>query len=948
MLKLHDAASSLQETVKSLTQRVVQDKKKEEEKTCPHRIKQTKNRKTIIINCRECEAGSSLNDPHCRKNIFGILQKEIHADCLVLSRLYERDYEGESLSLLYALAGFKGTIAAYRSIETVPEPCTRQEKRKCELERKEIIDFLSETVETDPLKARFELREIIREKKRAKVPDTTPDTIRDGTSDTISDTISACLMCSESFYRTLNEIEEKISCFPEISEFPVIKKAGYESGFFPASGRSEGHEDENKKINFQEEKTGKSPKVNLKGRKAGNSVGSLIENTSGKASPASLSGISLSRHFLDSVKGKGKKKEKTEESKKDKFVNNSAISTDFTDTFFDYESRIKSHVRPPFSSSRIYTEAPENTEFLECYDINDREGRNLEVSIYRYTDRPEKLYMIRPPEYNLRQEELRLLEKVRRKMIRHRPKDLAFADPTGAREYFKRMAKSLLGEELLESGKSCSPNELESYADLLARYTNGLGIVEDLLSDQRITDVYINAPADTNPVHVVMEGEECTSNVFLSQDDLDALVSRFRTISGRPFGEAIPVLELNLEAFGVRVSVIGDPLSANGLAYAFRKHSLTPWTLPKLINTGSISPFAAGLLSFLMDGQASVLVAGEVGAGKTSLLSAMLLEIPQKYRILTIEDTHELPTEELQELGWKVQGMSSQSSVLKSGAEMSPETALRAALRLGSSSLVLGEVRGPEVKVLYEAMQVGNAGNSVIGTIHGSSVENVYERVVHTLGVPPASFKATDAVIICSGIRPGGSMRKVKRVSRIAEVTCACIEELEPSEIFTDIMYYDPSQDCLLAGGALEQGQSELIGKIARKWGVTIDTAIKNIELRARIKEKIAVEGVKMPFLLEAEAVSEANNMFWLLSDSTKTNSRTGTENRTARRAGFENSPDSGSEVYLEELYTLWELWFEDFIRELIGKGKQRLGLHLSGEKALSEEKQSPETKIIA
>ncbi len=287
-----------------------------------------------------------------------------------------------------------------------------------------------------------------------------------------------------------------------------------------------------------------------------------------------------------------------EEKKKiGKFANNSTNFTnsiDFIDTFFDYESRIKSYVRPPFSSSRIYTEAPENTEFLECYDINGSEGRNLEISIYCYTDRPERLYIIRPPEYNLRQEELRLLEKVRRKMIRHRPKDLAFADPAGAREYFKRMAKDMLGKELLESGKACSPDELESYADLLARYTNGLGIVEDLLSDARITDVYINAPADTNPVHVVMEGEECTSNVFLSQDDLDALVSRFRTISGRPFGEAIPVLELNLEAFGVRVSVIGDPLSANGLAYAFRKHSLTPWTLPKLINTGSISPFAAG------------------------------------------------------------------------------------------------------------------------------------------------------------------------------------------------------------------------------------------------------------------------------------------------------------------------------------------------------------------
>ena len=139
---------------------------------------------------------------------------------------------------------------------------------------------------------------------------------------------------------------------------------------------------------------------------------------------------------------------------------------------------------------------------------------------------------------------------------------------------------------------------------------------------------------------------------------------------------------------------------------------------------------------------------------------------------------------------------------------------------------MLGEVRGPEVKVLYEAMQVGNAGNSVIGTIHGSSVENVYERVVHTLGVPPASFKATDAVIICSGIRPGGSMRKVKRVSRIAEVTCACIEEIEPSEIFTDIMYYDPSQDCLLAG-RLSNRDSRTYRKNCPEMGVTIDTAIK-------------------------------------------------------------------------------------------------------------------------
>jgi type IV secretory pathway ATPase VirB11/archaellum biosynthesis ATPase len=783
--------SKLQNAFSSFTQDYIVGQKKKDEEVCSYRTKQARSRKTIIINCRECNYNSSLNDMHCRSNILGILQKEANADCLVLSRLYERDYEGEALTLLYLLASFCGIITSYRSVEKVPEACKMIEKKGCDLERKEVLAHFIEIAEVDPLKARLEIRKFIHENKL------------EGTKNIHAD----CIVCSKCFYHILHDIEDKFTHFPDI------------------------------------------PALN-------------------------------------------------------------------SDEFFDYESVLKSHVRPPFSSSRICIEAPENTEFLECYDINGREGRKLEVTIYRYNDRPEKFYMIRPPEYNLRQEELILLDKVRRRMIRYRPKDLAFAEPAYAREYFRRMAEELLEEELLTDGKTCNPEELEGYADLLARYTYGLGIVEDLLSDIRITDVYINAPADTNPVHVVVDGEECASNVFLSQDDLDALVSRFRAISGRPFGEAVPVLELNLEAFGVRVSVIGDPLSANGLAYAFRKHSLSPWTLPKLINSGSISPLAAGLLSFLMDGQASVLVAGEVGAGKTSLLSAMLLEIPQKYRILTIEDTQELPIEKLQSLGWKVQAMSSQSSVLKSGAEMSPETALRAALRLGSSSLVLGEVRGPEVKVLYEAMQVGKAGNSVIGTIHGSSVEDVYERIVHTLGVPQASFKTTDAVIICSAIRLEGSMKKIKRVSRIAEVENIQIENPEPAEIFTDIMHYDASQDCLLAGKAFEQGQSELIGKIACKWGISIDRALKSIEIRTKIKEKIAIEGLHKPFLLEADAVSQINNMFWLLTDSMVQSKEYSKDCEDKYKSDLESSSCGD----LETLYRQWETWFENFSNAMENK----------------------------
>ncbi|MDG6244366.1 MAG: type II/IV secretion system ATPase subunit [Methanolobus sp.] len=531
----------------------------------------------------------------------------------------------------------------------------------------------------------------------------------------------------------------------------------------------------------------------------------------------------------------------------------------------EYEKYLRSYVRPPFSTSRIYTEPPDNTIFQECYDIGCHDARNSPVNIYRLTDRPEKMYIIDPAEYSLEETELKVIERVRKKMIVHRPSDLNFADPVNSREYFRRLSKNLLLEEKGVDDIISDPAKVRLCCNLLTKYTTGLGILEDILSDERVTDVYVNAPADQNPVHVVLDGEECITNVYLSQEDMESMVSRLRSISGRPFGEATPVLEMFLREYGVRVSVIGDPLSAKGIAYAFRKHAKDPRTLPKLINNGSISPLAAGLLSFIMDGQASVLVAGGVGAGKTSLMCALLLEIPQKYRMITIEDTPEIPVEELQEMGWKVQGLNSQSAIMKFGIEIEPSVALRASLRLGSSSLVMGEVRGPEVAVLYEAMQVGAAGNSVIGTIHGSSTNAVYERIVNTLGVPPASFKATDAVVVCANTRISGSMTMKRRVMQVSEVNDKWEEG--QGKVFSDILSYDASSDSLRPSDIMDRGQSALIGKIADKWGISMDEASLNIRMRAKIKTRIAEYGKKDHKLLEARNVAIANNMFWLLMD---------------------------------------------------------------------------------
>ncbi|WP_445476136.1 ATPase, T2SS/T4P/T4SS family [Methanococcoides methylutens] len=763
--------------LRSYLHNTIRKRKSVSENICQYKVRQTKNQRTIQINCSQCDHTSTLNNPVCREMIFNIILTEPISNRLILSHLYERDYEGKELASLYQLAKLGDTLVNYNHVQVTCN-CSHREYDKCITHRKELINTISGYAKSDPALAYRLLKEI-----NIEMIDTPchPE----------------CHGCIANFHSIIKEMQEMSS---ELN-IDLACEIEYEIAYDTDNGGRD-----------------------------------TIEH--------------------------------------------------------DYDKNIKPHVRPAFSTSRIYTEPPENTSFMECYDVRNNDGRMLQISIYEMTDRPEKLYMAIPLEYNLNHEDLGMIERVRKKLIRFRPDNMNFADPVNSREYIRRIGKQMLEEDSKLHGITLDPLEIRTYSDILAKYTTGLGILEDVLSDPKITDVYVNAPADINPIHVVVDGDECITNIFLSQDDLDSMVSRFRAISGRPFGEATPVLEMELPEFGVRVSVIGDPLSANGLAYAFRKHARTPWTLPKLINTGSISPLTAGLLSFLMDGEASILVAGDVGAGKTSLLSAMMMEIPQKYRILTIEDTRELPIEDLQQLGWKIQGMNSRSSILNTSIEVGPDVALRAALRLGNSSLIIGEVRGPEVRVLYEAMQVGTAGNSVLGTIHGASTRAVYERIVHTLGVPPASFKSTDAVVVCTNTRVGGGMSKKRRLTQISEVTTGWDDDADPDEIFAEIMRYSAADDSLTPTDILDRGQSELIEKIARKWGISIDDASLNIRIRAKIKQKIAHASSFDPRLVEADVVSKANNIFWLYMNMEKNNA---------------NGPD------YYKVYEKWNSWFDNF-----------------------------------
>lgn len=525
------------------------------------------------------------------------------------------------------------------------------------------------------------------------------------------------------------------------------------------------------------------------------------------------------------------------------------------------------YVRPGFSRSRILIEPPPESSFIRSYEVETAAfAPPLHVSIYRLPDSLEKLYFIIPWEYSLDSEDLLLIMNGREALLRKRPEEVDFLEALGSRQFFVRHAKESISRAAIDHGTDIDAIRLERLTSALVRYTCGLGILEDVLSDSHIQDAYVNAPVGMSPLHVVVDGEECTSNIYLSESDVESMISRLRAISGRPFSEASPVLDMDLGEFHTRVSAIGDPLS-NGLAYAFRRHKKTPWTLPQLINFKMISPYAAGLLSFLVDGQSSMLITGTRGAGKTSLLGSLLLEIPQSYRILVIEDTPELPVEDMQWHGWKVQGIGTRAAVSGSRAEFQASDALRAALRLGESALIIGEVRGSEARSLYEAMRVGASGNSVMGTIHGSSCRDVFERVVHDIGVPPASFKATDAVVVCSTVRPKGSTTRSRRVMQIAEVAKA---RCNGEDVFNDLLAYDALEDMLVSSDVIDTGQSEAMRSIAKKWGISLEEACLDVRTRGEVRQYIANAGMVLPWIMEAGSYARCLNMYRVICEGNR------------------------------------------------------------------------------
>ena len=539
-----------------------------------------------------------------------------------------------------------------------------------------------------------------------------------------------------------------------------------------------------------------------------------------------------------------------------------------------YDQFFSPDIVPNYAFARLVSKLPEDAKMISQYEIGSGADKST-VAILKNPNELKYLYHIMPPEYFLNEDYQMLLNLARNVLIEHQPKAEEFIDPERTRQVFFNVARDLIGELSQSKGIHISYGDLNKLASILVRHTIGFGLMEVLLQDSNLQDVVLNAPISLNPIYV-RHGtyDECYTNILLSQEDADSWAAKFRMISGRALDESNPVLDtdLSLEHVRARISVVQRPLSPNGLSYAIRRHRDYPWTLSLFIKNKMLDSFSAGLLSFLIDGARTMLIAGTRSSGKTSLLGALMLEIKSKYRIILVEDTLELPADYFRKLNYDILSMKVRSALSETTNEVSAEDGIRTSLRLGDSSLIVGEIRSNEAKALYEAMRVGALANVVAGTVHGSSPYSVFDRIVNDLQVPITSFKATDLILVANPVKSPDGLHSVRRIVQLTEVRKHWNKDPLEEGGFVDLLNYNVEKDILEPSDDLINGNSEVIKAIAsnvKGWAGDWDAIYDNIVLRGKIKQEIVdlSEKLNRPELLEAKFTVLANAIFYEVSD---------------------------------------------------------------------------------
>ena len=323
-------------------------------------------------------------------------------------------------------------------------------------------------------------------------------------------------------------------------------------------------------------------------------------------------------------------------------------------------------------------------------------------------------------------------------------------------------------------------NDRERIARRVFARLRGLGILDELLADESVTEIMVNGAK-----HIFVErGGKIyrVSRTFENEEELYNIIQRIVGKAGKEVNPANPIVDTRLPD-GSRVNVVVPPISRSGATVTIRKFSRNPMTVEKLLEYGSITPDAARFLEKLVKARYNIFISGGTGSGKTTFLNAMSNFIPADERIITIEDSAELQIHKLSNLI----SLETRNANSSGKGEVTIRELIRSALRMRPDRIIVGEVRGEEALDMLQAMNTGHDGS--LSTGHANSTRDMLSRLETMVlqgnaGLPLMAIRqqiasALDVIIHLSRLRD-----KSRRTMEITEVLGCENGEIQLNSLF--------------------------------------------------------------------------------------------------------------------------------------------------------------------
>jgi pilus assembly protein CpaF len=308
----------------------------------------------------------------------------------------------------------------------------------------------------------------------------------------------------------------------------------------------------------------------------------------------------------------------------------------------------------------------------------------------------------------------------------------------------------------------------ERLIDELIAESFGLGPLEPYMQDPEVSDILVNGP---NEVYVERFGRlEETGTVFADEEHLMQIIQRVVSRVGRRIDSQSPMVDARLPD-GSRVNAVIPPLALNGPTLSIRRFGRNPLDIAKLQALGSVCPEMVAFLRAAIAGRINLMISGGTGTGKTTLLNALSVFVPNDERLVTIEDSAELQLRRKH-----VVRMETRVPTAEGLGEVTPRDLVRNALRMRPDRIILGEVRGGEALDMLQAMNTGHEGS--LTTIHANDARDALSRL--EVMVSMAGFDLPVSVVrryIASAIslvvhlaRLKGGVRRVVRIAEIMDL----------------------------------------------------------------------------------------------------------------------------------------------------------------------------------